>query len=222
MLKKENKSISRRNFVKLTGAVIAASSIKLPAKSKISSKQEQQDLPKIAHHKILGRTGFKVSDIGMGTTRQKESNVFRYAYDRGVNYFDTAEGYTDGLSERLIGEALQYMDRKKIFITTKLKLDKNETKENIIKRVRKCLERLKTDYVDALYTHMPPTIFYVTQPSFHEALKELKAEGRVKYTGISSHGPRSQEDDSMEKILCMAAEDGRFDLMLWVYNFLQK
>ena len=60
-----------------------------------------------------------VADIAFGGTG-REANLYRYAYDHGINYFDTAEGYANGDNERLIGEALQHMDRKKVFVTTKL------------------------------------------------------------------------------------------------------
>ncbi len=56
--------------------------------------------------------------------------------------------------------------------------------------------------------------------AFHTLADKMKAEGRIKHVGISSHGPRGEEGDSMETVLCAAAEDGRFDLMLLVYNFL--
>jgi predicted aldo/keto reductase-like oxidoreductase len=51
-------------------------------------------------------------------------------------------------------------------------------------------------------------------------VRKLKADGRVKHAGISSHGPRDKGGDSMERVLLAAAEDGRFDVMLLVYNFL--
>ncbi len=220
-MKNIKEKISRRNFVKFGGATIAGSTLKLSSADNILPGQDKEDKKNnIRKYSMLGRTGFKVSDIGMGTTRLKESSVVRYAYDKGINYFDTAEGYTEGLSERLIGEVLPHTDRKKIFITTKLKIDEDETKEKIIERFNKCLERLKTEYVDALFNHMPPKVSYINHPGFFAAVNELKAEGKVKFVGISSHGPRGDKDDSMEDILCQAAESGKYDIVLFAYNFL--
>ena len=54
-----------------------------------------------------------------------------------------------------------------------------------------------------------------------EEMTRFKAEGKLKYAGVSSHGPRGS-GDSMERVLCAAAEDGRFDLMLLVYNFMNR
>lgn len=219
----KNKKLSRRNFVKFGGAVVAGSTMKLSPFNKIVQDPDtSEEKSKIREYRTLGRTGFKVSDIGMGTTRLKESSVIRYAYDKGINYFDTAEGYTNGLSEKLIGEALQHMERKNVFITTKLHLDEDETKESILERFRKCQERLKTDYVNALYTHNPSSVAMLSHPGFHAAIKELKQQGKVKHAGVSNHGSQHGGEDTMEKILCAAAEDGRFDLMLLIYNFLNK
>ena len=85
----------------------------------IAGTEEEQEKPKIRRYRTLGRTNFKVSDLAIGGWG-KEANVYRYAYDHGINYFDTGESYGNGDSERKIGEALQHMDRKKVFITTKL------------------------------------------------------------------------------------------------------
>jgi predicted aldo/keto reductase-like oxidoreductase len=97
-----------------------------------------------------------------------------------------------------------------------------ETEESILERYSKCLERMKTDYADALYIHAVDTVDMVDHAAFHSAVNKLKADGRVRFAGLSCHGPRGDEGDSMEKILVKAAEDGRYDLMLLVYNFMNK
>jgi predicted aldo/keto reductase-like oxidoreductase len=58
---------------------------------------------------------------------------------------------------------------------------------------------------------------------FHEAMKELKAEGRVRFVGVSNHGSFWFRDpeETMEKVLLAAADDGRFDVFLMAYNFLK-
>ncbi|MFH1278820.1 MAG: aldo/keto reductase [Candidatus Eisenbacteria bacterium] len=181
-----------------------------------------KETPKTKRFRTLGRTGFEVGDISIGCGGVKEANVIRYAYDHGVNYFDTAEGYGNGGSETAIGEAMPHLDRKKIFITTKLPLNEDETEQTIRERFAKCLERLKTPYVDALFIHGVSRLDEVTSEAFHGAAAKLKADGKVRHLGISSHGPRGDEGDSMEKVLVAAAEDGRFDLMLLSYNWLNK
>jgi predicted aldo/keto reductase-like oxidoreductase len=161
-----------------------------------------------------------VSDIGIGTTRLGEANVIRSAYDRGVNYIDTAEGYGNGNSERMIGEVMPHMERSKIFITTKLVLREEDNEETIRNRFGECLARMKTDYADALFNHDVTSIAKVGHEGFHAATKTLKAEGKLRHAGISSHGPGGDEGDSIDDVLVAAAEDGRHDLMLFSINFL--
>lgn len=217
-----SQKISRRNFFKFGGAIVAGTGLRLDPLSPWVSGQEEKP-KKIVQYRMLGRTGFKVSDIAMGGTRSNEANVVRYAYEKGINYFDTGETYTRGASERAIGDAQQFMDRKKIFITTKLHLNPDETADSIIERLRQCLERLKTDYVDALYMHGVNRVAELNHPGYHAAIERLKAEGRVRFTGLSCHGPRwGSEGDSMEQVCLAAAEDGRFDVMLFIYNFMNR
>jgi len=212
--------LSRRSFVKLSGAAIAGAGIKLDAGNGTLSGQHEE--AKIKETKILGRAGFRVSDIAMGTTRIKEANVIRYVYDKGVNYFDTAEGYGGGEAEKLIGQNMQFMDRKKIFISSKIHVNEDESRESILNRFYKCQERLRTDYIDAFYIHNPSSSAILNHKEFHAATDQLKADGKLKYIGLSSHGPRQGRGESMESILLAAAEDGRFDVMLLIYNFMNK
>jgi predicted aldo/keto reductase-like oxidoreductase len=221
--KNKSNSISRRKFFKLGSAVLASGAMSV-ACNKNSNEKYIEDNPesKIIQFRTLGRTGFKVSDISMGGTRATDSNVYRYAYDHGVNYFDVAEGYFNGGAERRLGEALKYMERKKVFITTKLGIDHDDDAESLIQRFRKCQERMKTDYVDCLYMHGIEHVSILNHEGFFKAIKQLKAEGRLRYAGLSSHGPEDSDADSMEKVLLAAVEDGRFDVMLMVYNFMNK
>jgi len=208
---------SRRDFFKVGSLALAGTTLSY---SNLHAQEETEDTPRIKEYRLLGRTGFKASDISLGSGGVKEPNVVRYAYDSGINYFDTAESYGNGDSEKSIGEAMQFMERKKIFITTKLLIKDEDTKETILERFGKCQERLKTEYVDALYMHSVKTAALFNNEHFHSAVEQLKSEGRLKHAGISNHGPRTDEHESMEKVLSAAAEDGRFDLMLLVYSFL--
>ncbi|MDZ7318534.1 MAG: aldo/keto reductase [candidate division KSB1 bacterium] len=214
-------SMSRRNFVQLGGAIIAGSTWETSHLKGILPRDEEP-VAKIKAFRKLGRTGFSVSDIGMGTNRNIDASIIRYAYDHGINYFDTAEGYGNGGAERTLGEALKFMDRKKVFISTKIHISSDESEQSIIDRFQKCLERLGTEYADALFMHGVTRVSDLDHVGYHAAIARLRSEGRVKFTGLSSHGPRGNDGDSMEKVLCAAAEDGRFDVMLLVYNFMNQ
>ena len=223
---RERTALSRRNFVKVGGAALAGGAALGGSPLAASAGTRPRLFPaprqdaRIQNYRILGRTGWQVSDIGMGSVPLRESAVVRYAYDKGVNYFDTAEGYGNGAAERAIGEAMQHMQRDKIFIATKGRMRESDTTEKVVERVRQSLERLQTDYVDSYSIHLCTTVERLTHPGYHSAMDRLKAEGRVRFTGVTYHGPGGDKDDSMADVLCAAAEDGRFDTELLVYNFL--
>ncbi len=213
---KNEQALSRRSFIKLGSLAIGGSAI-----ARVSLADETKKAHKISYRR-LGRTGFMASDVGVGTVGLKEANVIRYAYDKGINYFDTAEGYGGGESERKIGEVMKYMQRDKIFITTKLHISEKETEESILERFEKSRKRLQTDYVDCLYMHSVKRASQLNHKAFHAATDKLKAQGKLRYIGVSSHGSGNKKDDSIEKVMVSAAKDGRFDVVLFVYNFLNK
>jgi predicted aldo/keto reductase-like oxidoreductase len=217
--------ISRRSFVRVGGAALAGGaalgSTPIPAGARTDAAGRPRLFPsqprqeaKIQAYRTFGRTGFQVSDVGMGSVPLRETAVVRYAYDKGVNYFDTAESYGNGAAERAIGEAMQHMERDKIFLATKARVGEGDDTEAVKRKVRQCLDRLKTDYVDSFSMHGVPSIEALSHPGYHAAMEQLKAEGRVRFTGVSNHGPGAGD------ILSAAAEDGRFDMMLLVYNFM--
>lgn len=185
------------------------------------TKTQPAEGAKIKAFRTLGRTGFKVSDISTGGPMNE--GILNALLDAGVNYIDTAENYGRGKSETVTGEVIKNRDRKSLFVTSKLGIKKDDTKESVLKRARKCLERLQTDYIDCMMMHAPPTVESLKSEAFHAAMKQLKNEGRVRFLGLSNHGSQWADDvDSMEKVCLAAAADGRFDVMLFVYNFIQK
>jgi aryl-alcohol dehydrogenase-like predicted oxidoreductase len=224
--------IKRRDFVKSGGAALAGGVVlglapvpESEARSESSGAsplfpvQPSQD-GRIQTYRTLGRTGFKVSDISLGAALIREANVVRYAFDKGINYIDTAEGYENGASERGIRDALQHIDREKIFISTKAYIRPRDDKETVLNKVRQSLERLGTEYIDAYMMSSVSTVEWLNHPGYHAAMDQLKAEGRVRFSGATYHGPEATDQTGMADVLCAAAEDGRFDVLLLVYNFL--
>ena len=173
--------------------------------------------PKIKEYRTLGRTGFQCSDIGFGTSGVTDPALIGAILDTGVNYVDCAEGYLRGRVEKAIGDAMVNRDRKKVFLTTKLGLGKNVTKQKLIERANKCLGRLQSDYIDCLMIHMPSTVAALNNEAYHDAIKDLKAEGKVRFSGLSNHGSQwGDVPETMETVHLAAAEDGRFDVALLV------
>jgi predicted aldo/keto reductase-like oxidoreductase len=225
-INQNNPRISRRNFI--ISSVSAAAGLGVLRGGKLAAQQpEQASAPRIKDYRTLGRTVFKVSDIGYGAGNLSNPDVLRAALDVGVNYIDTAEHYNRGNSERTIGQVLGKYDRKKVFLTTKLNMMMGgNSKERIKERFSGCLERLQTDYADCLMLHMVPIVEQLQLPGYHDAIRELKAEGKVRFTGLSTHGTEHKLSgpvkDEMDKVILAAAEDGRFDVVLFTYNFIQR
>jgi predicted aldo/keto reductase-like oxidoreductase len=169
-----------------------------------------------------------VSDIGFGGGFLNNANVMEVALDMGVNYIDTAEHYANGQSERAVGRAMRGRDRSKLFLTTKLNLRFGGGAEydDLKRRFHQCLERLQTDYSDCLMIHMTPVADQIKHEPYHRLIEDLKTEGKVRFSGLSNHGTEhsvyGNTQDTMEDVIGAAAEDGRFDVVLFVYNFLQK
>ncbi len=220
--------VSRRKFLGRTAAALAGIGIAdglFPAESLSSAEEKRPEArpAKIKEFRTLGRTGFKVSDVSFGSGELNEPGLLEAILDSGINYIDSSESYGRGQTERIIGRVLTNRNRKGIFVTTKLPLGRSRTKQNYLDRARKCLERLQTDYIDCLMMHGPTRVEDLKTEGFHAAIQELKTEGRVKFSGLSNHGSQWNEvPETMEQVLLAAAEDGRFDVMLLVYNFIQR
>jgi predicted aldo/keto reductase-like oxidoreductase len=214
--------VNRRSFLKHSAASVIGVGIAAGrglAHIVQDPQERQKESLKIKEYRTLGRTGFKVSDIGAGSIM--DEGVLSTALDAGVNYIDTAEEYPG--HHKIVANAMKGRDRKSVFISTKLEIKEDKSKDGFLKRARKCLEELNSDYVDCLMIHCAETVETLRTQGFHDAMSELKTEGRVHHVGVSNHGSFWFKDpeETMAKILLAAAEDGRFDVFLLAYNFLK-
>lgn len=219
---KKRKNMDRRDFMKASAFGLAGAGASFAAGPARTAQAAPGATAKIKSFRTLGRTGFRVSDIGIGTSQTHPTEVLKAALDAGVNYFDTGEGYGRGQAERSIGEAIKGRDRKSLFITTKFRMEGLASAADVVAKLNQGLERLQTDYVDCLMLG-PQTAASVKNEIYHQAIEELKKQGKVRFSGAGSHGPRMPgEGESMDTVLLAAIDDGRFDVLLFVYNFLQK
>lgn len=162
-------------------------------KSSITLANQQLSEIKIKKYNSLGNTGLKVSDVSFGAISLFDSNVIRYAYDLGVNYFDTAESYLRTQSEKFVGDALHDV-RSKVIITTKHafppQFKQQFKKERIIRRVDDSLRRLQTDYIDIAMIHNISDLTLLENEEIQAAYDELKKQGKIRFTGFSTHNPQ--------------------------------
>jgi myo-inositol catabolism protein IolS len=146
----------------------------------------------------IGKTDLDVSSIVMGCWAigggftwghqdEKDSiETIRAAVDLGVNFFDTAEFYNEGHSEKVVGLGLKGV-REKVCIATKV-WSENLTYDKVIRACEGSLKRLKTDYLDLYQIHWPNPEIPVDESL--KAMVELKESGKIRYIGVSNFGVR--------------------------------
>jgi aryl-alcohol dehydrogenase-like predicted oxidoreductase len=144
----------------------------------------------------LGRTGVKVSSVGVGTWqwgvcgwgwghgygRDDLAKTLDMALQRGINLIDTAEAYGSGASERLVGE-LTKGRRDQFFIATKL-FPMHVTYDGIIKACQGSLNRLQLPYVDLYQVHFPNPI--ASTSTVMKAMEKLYVDGKIRAIGVSN------------------------------------
>ncbi|MDF2962800.1 MAG: aldo/keto reductase [Paenibacillus sp.] len=149
-------------------------------------------------YRNLGKSGLKVSEIGLGswltygTAVEKEAAVqcIQHAYEKGVNFFDTANAYNRGASEIVVGEALKPFARESFVLATKVYFpmgegpnDKGLSRKHIMEQCEASLKRMGVDYIDLYQCHR-----YDTETPLEEtlrALDDLVAQGKILYAGVS-------------------------------------
>jgi len=173
----------------------------------------------VQSYRRFGRTGWNVSDIVLGTGRINDEDgekVARMAIDRGVNYIDTSPDYSAAGSENAIGRAIKGQ-RDGLFIATKFcsplgHLGAGSSVADYKAVVEASLVRLGTDYVDLCHIHSCDTVDRLMDENAHEAFDQLKAEGKVRFLGVSSHTP------NLVEVANTAVASGRFDVMMLAYH----
>lgn len=144
--------------------------------------------PRVRRLVPLGSTGLEIADIGFGSSKLGDDpDLVRHALDRGINYFDTADSYTGGQSERTIGRALEGR-RDEVVLVTKAKLTAGMRREQMMEALEASLRRLRTDHVDVHFNHAVNDLARVSNPEWPEFVARAKAQGKVRFAGMSGHG----------------------------------
>jgi 1-deoxyxylulose-5-phosphate synthase len=151
-------------------------------------------------YRKLGRSGVLVSPLCLGTmnfgeaTNEKDSfAIMHKAVDAGINFFDTANVYNKGESERITGKFLKENDlREQVVLATKVynrvgdfPNERGSSRYHIIKACEDSLKRLQTDHIDLYQLHRPPATH--PQDETLRAFDDLIHAGKVRYIGCSTH-----------------------------------
>lgn len=203
---------SRRRFLKTavtSGAVLASA-------ESLLADDPKSTIPEVT----LGKTGVKVTKLGMGTSWKVAESFVQRAIASGVRYIDTSETYERGKAEIALGNVLARTGRRKdVYLVTK-----NGSYEGMkgpgraksfITHLESSLQRLQTDYVDCYYIHgiRGRDVDMFTDPDVIKTFEGLKKAGKIKFAGFSCH------DAMLPELVEAAAKTGWVDQMMIKYNF---
>ena len=180
---------------------------------------------------ILGRTGLKVSRMGLGcgghsrlgmstgSTESEAIAVVQAALDLGVNFIDTAESYR---TEEIVGRAIKGVSREQVVLSTKAgpywqeaPCPPNKMKE----RVEASLMRLQTDYIDVFHLHgVTPEEYAHALDPLVPCLQDLQAEGKIRFIGITEQFIT----DNDHRMLQQALKAGCWDVMMVGHSLLNR
>lgn len=156
-------------------------------------------------YKTFKNSGLSVSCLASGTwamggrgygeiDHQEAIDAIRKMVELGVNLIDTAPCYGWGASEKLVGEAIQTLDRSKIILSTKCGLintpyqdpimGRDSSFKNIIREVEASLYNLQTEYIDIYFIHWPDPKTPIAETM--SALNLLKSQGKIRHIGVSN------------------------------------
>ncbi|GAB3692327.1 aldo/keto reductase [Spirosoma flavus] len=152
------------------------------------------------NYRKLGKTGFNVSEISLGTwqvggkwgesfSHDNADQILNQAVDAGINFIDTADVYGDGESEKAVGRLVRSR-QERIYVATKcgrrLRQHTNETYQPDVLRkfVEDSLRNMELETLDLIQLHCPPTDVYY-RPEIFELFDRLKDEGKIQHLGVS-------------------------------------
>jgi 1-deoxyxylulose-5-phosphate synthase len=183
-----NEKLTRRQFLRNTAALAAGAAL---APGLAGNSQAAVPLT-AADSVVLGKTGLRLSRLGFGagsSSGQVQRNLghegfnrlIRYAYDRGIRYFDTADGYQ---THTWIREAIQGLPREKLFILTKM----GGIPEDPLKEIDRYRKELGVDQIDCLLAHCKIKADWdESHKPLLEAFETAKAKGVIRSHGVSCH-----------------------------------
>ncbi|MEM0128536.1 MAG: aldo/keto reductase [Thermoplasmatales archaeon] len=168
----------------------------------------------------------KISNVGLGTWqlgmkgwgkgyyRKTLIEALQTGLKNGLNFIDTAEIYGNGMSETLIGEALENLKRENFKVATKV-AGFNATSRKVSQSLEKSLKRLRTDYVDLYQVHWEPSAYTNVRELFR-TLEKIANEGYIKHIGVSNFSEKGI------KVANSAMKDFRIESNQIKFNIIER
>ena len=179
-------------------------------------------------YKTLGRTGLKVSTMGLGSggssrvgqrtgkTEAESIAIVRQALNSGINIIDTAEAYH---TEEIVGKAIKDVDRDSIVLSTKKTVFEGISPEQVQKGLEESLRLLGTDFVDIYHLHgvLSQDYGYLTS-EIVPLLQKMRNQGKIRFLGVTE----MFNVDTQHNMLQRALEDDIWDVMMVGFNMLNQ
>jgi uncharacterized protein len=207
---------NRRRFLQTSAAAGAALATADSLLAAVPKAADNTPVPTVT----LGKTGQKVTKLGMGTSWALAPGFVQFAIASGVRYIDTSESYENTVAEKVIGEVLERTNsRKDVYLVTKCNGYRTARGARALplfeEHLTKSLQRLRTDYVDAYYIHgiSGGQIDMLKDEGVKKAFETFKTQKKIRFAGLSCH------DAALPEILEAAASAGWIDQIMFKYNF---
>jgi len=211
-------SVTRREFLEIA----AGTSVMMSLPATAATKDGKGEVPR----RTLGRTGEKVSVVGLGgfhlgkpeLAEAEAVRIIRTGIDNGITFLDNCWDYNGGVSEIRMGKALRDGYRKKVFLMTKID---GRDKKTAAQQIEESLRRLQTDHVDLLQFHEiirmndPERIFAIGGGM--EAALEAKKAGKIRHIGFTGH---KSPDIHLKMLETAAGHKFRFDSVQMPLNVM--
>jgi uncharacterized protein len=207
------KNSNRREFLKKTAATGLIAGAELAAVSLFPRRIFAEDKKKGGElvYRELGSTGLKVTEVSFGVMNTRDPELIQAGFDAGMNYFDTAHGYMNGVNEEVLGEVLKKNGRNKAYIATKVHC-KGRNAAEVRRMIELSLKRLQTDHVELLFMHMPEHGSEIMVEEYMKVFEKAKKDGLCRFIGVSTHKNHAETIN--------AAVDSKFwEAVLVGYNY---
>jgi aryl-alcohol dehydrogenase-like predicted oxidoreductase len=176
----------------------------------------------------LGRTGLKVSVMGLGcgglsrigqatgNTEEESIALVKYGLNSGINFIDTAEFYR---TEKIVGKSIESFNREDLVLSTKKSTWGNIKPDNVKKSLERSLEKLGTDYIDIYHLHGVILQDYdYLYSEIVPLLLEFRDQGKIHFLGITERF----NEDPHHNMLQRALQDDIWDVMMVGFNILNQ
>ncbi len=214
--------LGRREFLQQAAQIAAAGAALAAGAPRLAAQDAKTEITNAIPTRVLGKTGLRLPILGYGgaalpkvwfnpLSHEGRVELVRYAYDRGLRYFDTAPVYME--SQAILGEALKDR-RREVCLVTKVE---STRPEEVRQTVEQALQVLQTDYVDILLIHGTPGLQQMSVEQamkIHAELVKLRDEKITRFIGFSAHG-------YFDKALALIGSGG-FDHCMLSYGYLPR